>query len=503
MNTHVKKVIIAGGGTAGWMTAAALTKLLGKQLAITLVESDEIATIGVGEATIPTLQTFHQFLQINEADFLKATNGTFKLGISFENWGNIDENYIHAFGTTGQQSWAAGFQHFWLKAKQQGIAGEYGDYCLEQVAAQQEKFSHLSNQGTSQGTNKGINYAYHIDASLYGKFLRKMAEHHGISRVEGKIEQVNIEPNSGDITSLTLQSGEVISGDLFIDCTGQRALLIEQALHTGFVDWSHWLPCDSAIAVQTKAIKEPIPYTRSIAQPFGWQWQIPLQNRVGNGIVYSSRFVSDEKALATLMANIAGQTITKPLHIKYRTGTRRKHWNKNCVAVGLSSGFLEPLESTSIHLIQQAIIRLIRLFPYHGIKDSDVNEFNKQTQFDTERIRDFIVLHYKVTNRDDARFWQHCRNMSIPDTLKHKIQLFKETGRMFRENNELFDDSWMQVMIGQGIMPESYHPMVDNMSEQELREFFAHLENRITSTVAKLSNHSDYVQKYCASNLAK
>ncbi len=495
MNTHIKKVVIAGGGTAGWMTAAALTKLLGKQLEITLVESDEIATIGVGEATIPTLQDFHQFLQINEAEFLKATNGTFKLGISFENWRNIDENYIHAFGTTGQQSWAAGFQHFWLKAKQQGIAGEYGDYCLEQVAAQQEKFSHLAN--------KGINYAYHIDATLYGKFLRTMAEQHGITRVEGKIEQVNIEHNSGDISSLTLQSGEAIGGDLFIDCTGQRALLIEQALHTGYIDWSHWLPCDSAIAVQTKAIKAPIPYTRSIAHEFGWQWQIPLQNRVGNGIVYSSRFVSDEKALATLTSNIEGEALTNPLHIKFRTGTRRKHWNKNCIAVGLSSGFLEPLESTSIHLIQQAIIRLIKLFPYHGIKESDVNEFNMQTQFDTERIRDFIVLHYKVTNRNDASFWQHCRNMSIPETLMHKIQLFKETGRMFRENNELFNDSWMQVMIGQGLIPENYHPMVDNMSDKELRDFFTHLENKMTSIVAKLSKHSDYVQKYCASNLVK
>lgn len=492
-------MVIAGGGTAGWMAGAALTKLLGKQLEVTLVESDEIATVGVGEATIPTLQTFHQFLQINEAEFLRATHGTFKLGIKFENWRDVGEDYVHAFGTTGQQSWAAGFQHFWLKAKQQGIAGEFGEYCLEQVAANQEKFAHLPNQGI----NNGINYAYHTDATLYGKFLRKMAEQHGIKRIEGKIDKVNIDHSSGNISSLTLASGQVIDGDLFLDCTGQRALLIEQALHTGFEDWSHWLPCDSAIALQTKSIKDPIPYTRSIAHQFGWQWQIPLQNRVGNGIVYSSRFVSDEKALTTLTSNIEGEIITEPLHIKFRTGTRRKHWNKNCIAVGLSSGFLEPLESTSIHLIQQAVIRLIRLFPYQGIKKSDVNEFNKQTKFDTERIRDFIVLHYKVTNRDDSEFWLHCRNMTIPETLQHKIQLFKESGRMFRENNELFDDSWMQVMIGQGLIPESYHPMVDNMSDKELRDFFAHLENKMASTVAKLPKHSDYVQKYCASSLAK
>lgn len=493
MKIGVNKVVIAGGGTAGWMAAAALTKLLGRQLQVTLIESDDIATIGVGEASIPPLQDFHKFLQIDEASFLKATQGTFKLGIQFENWRDVGDDYIHAFGSTGQQSWAAGFQHFWLKARRQGIAGNYGDYCVEQVAAKQQKFAHVKNSG--------LNYAYHFDASLYAKFLRRIAEQQGITRVEGKIEQVNVEHDSGSIKSIVLQSGQIIEGDLFLDCTGQRALLIEKALHTGFEDWSHWLPCDSAIAVQTKAVNKPLPYTRSIAQQFGWQWQIPLQNRVGNGIVYSSNYVSDDIALSTLTSNLVGDTITNPLHIKFRTGTRHKHWNKNCVAVGLSSGFLEPLESTSIHLIQQAIIRLIRLFPYHGIKESDINEFNKQTKFDVERIRDFIVLHYKVTNRNDVNFWSHCRNMDIPQTLTHKIQLFKETGRMFRENNELFNDSWMQVMIGQGLLPESYHPMVDNLSDQELRDFFIHLENKVAKIVHHLPMHSDYVKQYCEANL--
>jgi len=490
MNTEkIQNVVIAGGGTAGWMAAAALSKTLGKNLNITLVESDDIATVGVGEATIPTLQYFHQLLNTNEADFLKATHGTFKLGISFENWRNKNEDYLHAFGITGKDCWAAGFQHFWLKGRQQGVASDFGDYCLEQAAASKEKFAQLPNNG--------LNYAYHIDATRYGKFLRKMSEAHGVNRIEGKINSVNINHDTNFISSLTLESGKEVKGDLFLDCTGQRALLIEGALHTGFEDWSHWLPCDSAIAIQTESVEEPKPYTRSIAHDFGWQWRIPLQHRVGNGMVYCSKFVSDDDALAKLEGNLEGKRITKPLKIKYRTGTRRKHWNKNCIAVGLSSGFLEPLESTSIHLIQQSIVRLLRMFPHTGIKQTEIDEFNLQTKFDTETTRDFIVLHYKVTNRDDSPFWRHCRNMQIPPALAHRIQLFRETGRVFRKNNELFDDSWMQVMIGQGIIPESYHPIVDNMSSDELKRFLAHIKENIDGTVNQLPPHATFIDRFC------
>ncbi|WNC71539.1 tryptophan 7-halogenase [Thalassotalea psychrophila] len=488
---RIKKVVIAGGGTAGWMAAAALSKLLGKNLDITLVESDEIATVGVGEATIPTLQYFHKLLNINEAEFLKETHGTFKLGIKFENWRAKNEDYLHAFGVTGQDCWAAGFQHFWLKGRQQGIASDFGDYCLEQVSAVSEKFAHLPNNG--------LNYAYHIDATRYGQYLRKMSEAHGVTRVEGKIEQVKQNHETGFIESLSLANGKVVEGDLFIDCTGQRALLIEGALHTGFEDWSHWLPCDSAIAVQTKSVAEAIPYTRSIAHDFGWQWRIPLQHRVGNGMVYCSKFVSDEQAKAVLEENLVGEKITEPRVIKYRTGTRRKHWNKNCVAVGLSSGFLEPLESTSIHLIQQSIVRLMRMFPHTGIKQTDIDEFNLQTKFDTETTRDFIILHYCQHNRSDTEFWRHCRNMPIPERLSHRIELFKETGRVFRKNNELFDDSWMQVMIGQGLIPESYHPIVDNMSDDELIRFLDHIKSNIKGTVSQLPNHQAFIKQYCNS----
>ncbi len=492
MNTQpIKRVVIAGGGTAGWMTAGALSKLLGKQLEITLVESDEIGTVGVGEATIPTMQYFHQLLKINEAEFLKATHGTFKLGIQFENWRAKGEDYLHAFGVTGQDCWAAGFQHFWLKGRQKGLASDFGDYCLERMAAENNKFAQLPNNG--------LNYAYHIDATRYGQFLRGISEQHGVRRVEGKISEVEQDQTSGFIKALQLDNGKRIEGDLFIDCTGQRALLIEGTLHTGFEDWSHWLPCDSAIAIQTTSTEEPIPYTRSIAHDFGWQWRIPLQHRVGNGMVFCSKYVSDEQALQTLTNNIEGELLTQPRVIKFRTGTRRKHWNKNCIAVGLSSGFLEPLESTSIHLIQQSVLRLMRMFPYHGICQTDVDEFNDQTRFDTETARDFIILHYKVHNRDDSKFWRHCQNMPVPQALQHRIDLFRDTGRVFRKNNELFDDSWMQVMIGQGLIPNSYHPIVDNMSDEELQRFLDHLKNNIANTVNQLPNHQQFIDRFCPS----
>ena len=435
------------------------------------------------------MQKFHSFLDIDELSFLQQTHGTFKLGIHFENWREVGENYLHAFGFTGQDHWSAGFQHFWSRGKQLGLSADYGDYCFEKIAAESNRFAHVANNG--------LNYAYHIDASQYAKFLRRFSEPLGVKRVEGKIVSVNTDQQSGFIKELGLASGKTIEGDFFIDCTGFRALLIEGALSTGFESWSHWLPCDRAIAVQTASIAPPIPYTRSIAHSAGWRWQIPLQTRIGNGLVYASKFMGDDEALNTLLKNIEGKKLTEPRLIKYSTGRRLKQWNKNCLAVGLSSGFLEPLESTSIHLIQQNILRLIRLFPKDGVKQYDIDEFNNQANFDLEKIRDFIILHYKVTNRKDSRFWQHCRNMEVPATLQHRINLFRETGRIFREGNELFDDSWQQVMIGQGIVPESYHPIADRMSEQELARFLSHIQNNVAGKVAQLPYHHDYLDKLC------
>jgi tryptophan halogenase len=488
--SQVKKVVIAGGGTAGWMAAAALSKLLGKNLDITLVESDEISTIGVGEATIPPLLTFHKLLGIKEQDFMLATQATFKLGIEFENWRNGQDKYIHSFGAVGRDCWACGFQHFWRKGHDLGISGDYGQYCLELEAAKANKFAHLKQPV--------VRYAYHINATLYAKFLRQFSEKLGVKRIEGKIEKIENNDHSGMIESLELASGQQIQGDLFIDCTGFRGLLIEQNLHAGYEDWSHWLPCDSAVAVQTKATSDPIPYTRSIAHKAGWQWRIPLQSRVGNGLVYCSRYYSEQQATQSLLENIDGDTLTDPLHIKFRTGQRRKHWSKNCVALGLSAGFIEPLESTSIHLIQRGILRLIQLFPTNGIHAADSEEFNRQTNLETQSIRDFIILHYHVNERQDSRFWRYCRDMSIPDTLAHRIELFKEGGRFFHEGDELFGEfSWTQVMLGQGIMPRSYHPIVDLMSANELKAFLDNIRTPIKQALDAMPLHHQYIQRYC------
>jgi len=489
-NNRIKKVVIAGGGTAGWMAAASLSKLIGKNLDITLIESDQIGTVGVGEATIPTLLTLHELLKIKEQDFLAAVGGTFKLGISFENWLDVDKNYIHSFGFTGKDCWAAGFQHFWRKGLERGISKEYGEYCKEWVAAKHNRFAVLPDNG--------MNYAYHIDATIYAQFLRVIAEDHGVVRREGKIKQVDTDSESGYITALELESGERFEGDLFIDCTGFRGLLISQTLGVGYHDWKHWLPCDSAVAVQTKSVGPPIPYTRSIAREAGWQWRIPLQHRVGNGLVFSSDHWSDDEATDVLRNNIEGEPLTDPRVLKFNTGQRHKHWHLNCVSMGLSSGFIEPLESTSIHLIQRSIIRLMQLFPYAGIRQPDIDEFNNQMSEEIEHIRDFIILHYHVTERSDSAFWRDCRSMDIPDSLKHRIELFKQTGRVFKVPGELFgENSWIQVMIGQGLMPEQYHPIVNMMSDDELEHFLTSINTSAYKLVGQLPEHQRFIEHYC------
>ena len=489
-HAKIHKVVIAGGGTAGWMAAASLAKLLGKTLDIVLVESEEIGTVGVGEATIPTLLTLHQLLKVKEQDFVKAVQGTFKLGISFENWRDLGENYIHSFGWTGKDSWAAGFQHFWLKGKRMGISQEFGEYCNEWAAAKRSRFAVLPNQR--------LNYAYHMDASLYAKFLRGIAEENGATRREGRIEDVRQDPESGFVTGLRLQSGELIEGDLFIDCTGFRGLLIGKTLGVDYEDWRHWLPCDRAVAVQTESVGPPIPYTRSIAREAGWQWRIPLQHRVGNGIVFSSAHWSDEQAQRCLLGNVEGRLLTEPRVLRFVAGQRHSHWHKNCVAVGLSSGFIEPLESTSIHLIQRSVVRLLQMFPYAGIRQPDIDEFNKQMRFEIENVRDFIILHYHVTNRADTDFWRQCREMDIPDSLRHRIELFRQAGRVFKLPIELFgENSWIQVMLGQGVTPEQYHPIVNMMSDDELKQFLGGLHGAVRKLTDELPEHQRFIDYYC------
>lgn len=472
------------------MAAAALSQQLRGILDITLIESDEIGTVGVGESSIPPMRVFHKLLRIDEQEFMRSTEATFKLGILFDNWGKPGDRYIHSFGRNGKSTWLCEFHHFWLRGLDQGINSELGDYCLELQAAKARKFA------TSPQSE--INFAYHLDATVYAKFLRKFAEGHGVKRVEGKIKQVRQNPDSGFIESLMLDSGQSIEGDFFIDCTGFRGLLIEQTLHTGYEDWSHWLTCDSAVAVQTESIGPPVPYTCAIAHEAGWRWRIPLQHRVGNGLVYCSRYMSDEEATSKLLRDVEGKTLIQPRVIKFRTGRRRKVWNKNCVALGLASGFLEPLESTSIHLIMTGITRLMQLFPFNGVTQSFVDQYNNESRVELEKVRDFIVLHYKATQRDDSPFWRYCANMDIPESLAHRIQMFRESAHAWQVEGELFRvDSWTQVMLGQGIKPEHYHHVTKAMSDQDLSQFLNGLKASISQAVARLPGHQEFIDQYC------
>lgn len=486
----IKRIVVAGGGTAGWMAAAALARTMGHTVAVTLVESEAIGTVGVGESTIPPLVVYNRLLGINEAEFMRATQATFKLGILFDNWKQPGDRYFHSFGYTGKDHWAAGFQHYWLEGRARGHTQSYDDYCLELVAALQSKFAQLPD-------NK-VNYAYQLDSGLYARFLRQMAEADGVTRVEGKIARVALNGESGDIAALELDGGRRVEGDLFLDCTGFRALLIEGALHAGYDDWTHWLPCDSAIALQTPNVRPPVPYTRAMAHDAGWQWRIPLQHRTGNGIVYCSRYLDHDAALERLLGNLEGEPLTPPNKIRFQTGARRKQWHRNCIAIGLSGGFMEPLESTSIHLIQRAILRLIRMMPQGAISPRDIAEFNDQQFQDMEQIRDFLILHYKVTDRRDSPFWRQCAAMEVPDTLRQKIELFRETARVFRRNEELFaENSWVQVMLGQGIEPRTWHPIAGKLNDDELDRLLGMIRQDVTRTVAGLPAHADYVARYC------
>jgi tryptophan halogenase len=486
----IERIVIVGGGSAGWMAAAALANAFERTKEIVLIESENIATVGVGEATVPAIRPFNKLLGIDEREFLRVTKGTFKLGIQFENWGEVGETYMHPFGLVGKDSWMANFQHFWLKGSQTGVAKEYWDYSLNIRSAKANKFN--------LDPAAGLEYAYHFDASLYAAYLRKYSEALGVKRIEGIINNVRTNRDNGFIDSLELEAGENIQGDFFIDCSGFKALLIENTLHTGFEDWSHWLPCDRAVAVQTKSVGEPIPYTRSIAHKVGWQWRIPLQHRVGNGLVYCSRYVSDDDAKALLLANVEGETTTEPRVIKFRTGRALQQWNKNCVAIGLSSGFLEPLESTSLHLIQTGLIRLIKMFPGDAINQPEVDEYNRQSKFEYDHIRDFIILHYHVTKRTDSAFWNYCRTMRIPETLANKIAIYEKTTSVFREQDELFHEgSWQQVMHGQGIIPQGFHPVVNKLSTNELMNFLSGIDINIAKLVDSYPSHQEFLDVYC------
>ncbi|NOT64663.1 MAG: tryptophan 7-halogenase [Methylotenera sp.] len=500
INKNIRRIVIVGGGTAGWMTAAALSHTVHHEYTIQLIESDEIATIGVGEATIPPIKVFNSSLGIDEDDFIKETQGTFKLGIEFVNWHTVGTSYTHDFGRAGHNLDGLPFYQHWLRHYLAGKAPELESLAINAMAMKNGKFMRAVPDMPDSPLGQ-IAHAFHFDASLYARYLRKYSEAKGVQRKEGKITSVTQRPSDGYIDELILESGERISGDLFIDCSGIRGLLIEQTLKTGYEDWSHWLPCDRAIAVPCASVSPLLPYTRSTAHSAGWQWRIPLQHRIGNGHVFSSKFMSEDEATSILLNNLDGEQLADPRTIKFVTGKRKKLWNKNCVAIGLSSGFLEPLESTSIHLIQSTVNRLISFLPNHSFTQADIDEFNAQADFEYERIRDFIILHYKATERTDSAFWEYCKNMEIPATLQKKFDLYLGNGRVFRDNNELFTDtSWLQVMHGQGLRPSDFPPLADNLSDQELTEFLNEIEIVIKKCIAVMPTHEEFIAKHCAAN---
>lgn len=495
--THdcLRNVVIVGGGTAGWMTAAALAKFLPPpHYNITLIESDAIGTVGVGEATVPHIRYFNEVLGIDENEFMKKTNATYKLGIEFSNWRKPGDAYIHPFGLYGQPHNDISFHHYWLKLHQLGDTTPIGDYSAGVVAATAEKFSYPNSNPHSLLSKYG--YAFHLDASLYAGFLRDYSAERGVKRREGKITRVLQHPDNGFIHSVELASGESVDGDLFIDCSGFRGLLINETLATAFDNWSHWLPCDRALAVPCAKTSEPLPYTKAIARKAGWQWRIPLQNRTGNGQVYSSAHISDDEVANSLLNHLDGEPLANLNYLRFTAGRRVKSWEKNCVAIGLSSGFLEPLESTSIYLIQLAIMKLIEFFPHADLEAANSAEFNRQMANEYERIRDFLILHYHATERDDSSFWKHCRTMEIPESLHYKIHLFREQGHIERYQHGMFlEPSWVAVYLGQGIIPHTYHPAVDTMEVTQLRQHLNAMRTAISTGVQAMPRHADTLQR--------
>ena len=504
MSEHaIRQVVIVGGGTAGWMSAAALSKRLnGREVAITLIESDEIGTVGVGEATIPHLAVFNAMLGVNEDEFLAACQGTFKLGIEFVDWGAKGERYFHPFGPHGHDLRGVHFHQLYLSEAKTRALPDIREWSMSAVAASLDRFARPGPEARLPLSQ--LAYAFHFDASLYAFFLRGRAEEGGVTRIEGKIVDVAINGSTGHVQSLTLNDGRRIDGDLFIDCSGFRGLLIEDKLKTGYEDWSRWLPCDRAVAVPTSLTGPPEPYVRCTARSAGWQWRIPLQHRMGNGLVYSSAHQSRDEAEASLLANLEAEPSSQPRHLAFIAGRRRKAWNANVVSLGLASGFIEPLESTSIHLIQVGITKLLALFPDKRFDPTERDEYNRQMQDMAEDIRDFIILHYSATRRQDSEFWHYCRTMDVPDKLASKLDLWRSKGRIFREGAELFGTpSWVAVLLGQGIVPRELEPTVEAMDPALIREALDKMHLSYQRMAEHMPTHADFLAQACPAAMIK
>jgi tryptophan 7-halogenase len=493
----IREIVVVGGGTAGWMTAAALAKRLAAGRRITLVESDEIGIIGVGEATVPTIRHFNAALGIDEDEFLRATQGTFKLGIEFVDWGAIGRRYTHGFGALGFDLDEVAFHHWWLRLRAEGRAPELRDCAVHTAAPPQGRFTRGGAEFAGSPIEQ-VAHAFHFDAGLYARFLRRYAEARGVRRVEGKIVDVRQREPDGHIASLRLDNGAEVAGQLFIDCSGLRGLLIEQTLKAGYVDWTHWLPCDRAVAVPCESAGLLMPLTRSTARKAGWQWRIPLQHRIGNGHVYSSRHLSDDEATAVLMQNLDGAALAEPRLIRFATGRRRRQWIGNVVAIGLSSGFLEPLESTSIHLIQTGIARLFAFFPDAGFDAADIDEFNAQSRREFEHVRDFIIAHYHLNARTDSPFWTERRETAVPEALAQRLALFARNARVFREGHEYFGEpSWVQVLLGQGFMPAGWHALANERPLAEVQAFVDETRALVARCVQRMPLQADFIARHC------
>jgi tryptophan halogenase len=497
----ISDIVIVGGGTAGWMAAAALAKCAGAQRhKITLIESQEIGTVGVGESTIPPIQLFNRLLGIDEDEFVRETNATFKLGIEFTDWRHVGHRYFHNFGLLGADlKTGVSFIQYWLRAAQSGGDPDQLLFSAEAQAARHGKFGRTP---PSSGGQPNINYAFQFDASTYAAYLRRYSERRGVVRREGKVVGVRQHPESGLIEAVEMEDGSTVAGDFFIDCSGFRGLLINGVYQSGFEDWAQWLPNDRAVAVPAERMAEPAPYTRAQARDAGWQWRIPLQHRTGNGHVFCSDHVSDDEATSILMGSLETPALADPKVLRFKAG-RRKSWIKNCLALGLSSGFLEPLESTSIHLVQVALVKFLDFFPGREPDPILIDRFNEEMAFQYETIRDFIIAHYKVTEREDTEFWRYCRHMTIPDSLAEKLALFAERGEVKPRNADLFSEvSWFAILYGQGLVPQGHHPIADAMSEDDLQLTLARIRSVIKQRVDGLPSHGAFIQSCCASRPA-
>lgn len=494
-NKQIQKIVIVGGGTAGWMAAASLSQYLrGRDVKIEVVESSEIGTVGVGEATIPTIRRFCADLGLTDADVMRATNATCKLGIKFVDWYKQGSDFFHPFGLFGQDIKQVGFHHFWNKLRQHGCGSSLAEYSLPIALAEEGNFNPPVQHPTSPLSI--YDWALHFDASLFAKLMKEKAIKNGVQCLDARIIDVACRPSDGFIDRLILADGAEVCGDLFIDCSGFKALLIEGALSTGYEDWSHWLKCDRAIAVQSEPTESPWPYTISTAHPAGWQWTIPLQNRVGNGHVFSSAYMSDDEALKTLCDRIPGKLTTEPKLISFKAGMRKKAWNKNCIALGLSSGFIEPLESTSIALVENGIQRIKMLFPDKSFNQPCIDEFNEMTRLEYEACRDFIILHYKLSERSDSEFWQDCRKMSVPARLDHKVAVFKARGHLVKYRWEIFQNpSWLAIYDGFSVLPEAYDPLVDNYDVDYLKKAFSEMRTSIREAALAAPSHKEFINK--------